>query len=66
MKQAAVAAVDNQLSFKAPSPVYPDLVAIMSLERLWNWLSTLLRPTYLRRFRIGGKIEFEKDRILNL
>ena len=67
MKQAAVAAVDNQLSFKAPSPVYPDLVALplMSLERSYGpWLSNAsLDPFTLSPgvSNIGGKIEFEKD-----
>jgi len=46
----------NRINFSAPSPVYPDLVAIplLSKERCYGpWLSS---PN-----SIGGKIEFSKD-----
>jgi len=67
MKQASVAAIDNQLSFKAPSPVYPDLVAIplMSMERSYGpWLSNASLDPFSGKpgvSNIGGKIEFEQD-----
>lgn len=67
MANAAQAAIDNQLSFTSPSPVYPDLFALplMSLERSYGpWLSNASLDPYTKSpgvSNIGGRIEFEKD-----
>lgn len=67
LKHATVAAMENQLSFISPSPVYPDMVAIplMSMERSYGpWLSNAsLDPATLSPgvSNIGGKVEFEQD-----
>ena len=58
----------NLIKFTAPSPVYPDLVALplMSMERCYGpWLSASdVDGTRIRYSDIGGKIEFVKDESL--
>lgn len=58
----------NLVKFTAPSPVYPDLVALplMSMERCYGpWLSASdVDGTRIRYSDIGGKIEFVKDESL--
>ena len=67
LKNANVASMDSSLAYNAPSPVYPDMVAIplMSMERCYGpWLSNAsLDPGTLSPgvTNIGGKIEFVKD-----
>lgn len=54
----------NQLETIAPSPVYPDLVALplMSRERCYGpWLSSQVDPQSSGYINIGGKVEFIKD-----
>jgi hypothetical protein len=60
---------NSKLAFTAPSPIYPDVVALplMSLERCYGpWVSSALDGAMVgmanaRYSDIGGKIEFEKD-----
>jgi len=62
---------EGSLSFTAPSPVYPDIVALplRSNERCYGpWLSSFV-PNYsgdtrVRYSNIGGKVEFVKDESL--
>lgn len=52
----------TQINFAAPSPVYPDLVALplLSHERCYGpWISSISPST-----TVGGKIEFIKDESL--
>ena len=58
----------NKINFTAPSPVYPDIVALplMSMERCYGpWQSaSIVNPESdprERYFDIGGKVEFIKD-----
>ena len=56
-------ALPNKINMAAPSPVYPDLVALplRSLERCYGpWLSS-----YVTADRVGGKVEFIKDENLS-
>ena len=62
---------EGALAFTAPSPVYPDVIALplMSNERCYGpWLSsTAINPLgddRIRYFDIGGKVEFIKDETL--
>jgi hypothetical protein len=56
-------ALPNKINMAAPSPIYPDLVALplRSLERCYGpWLSS-----YVTADRVGGKVEFVKDENLS-
>jgi len=59
---------ETAISFSAPSPVYPDLIALplMSMERCYGpWISSSIfngQTNYgIRYSDIGGKVEFVKD-----
>lgn len=64
----AMSNVNVKLSFIAPSPVYPDLIALplMSKERCYGpWVSTSVANSAgdarLRYSDIGGKVDFVKE-----
>ena len=60
-------ALDQNISFIAPSPVYPNIVAIplMSMERCYGpWLSSFAGDDKIRYADIGGKIDFVKKETL--
>jgi hypothetical protein len=54
----------QQIQMTAPSPVYPDLVALplMSNERCYGpWVSSQVDPQGSAYSNIGGRVEFIKD-----
>lgn len=58
----------NQMQLVAPSPVYPDLVALplISSERSYGpWLSSQLDGQSACYSNVGGKVEFVKDENLS-
>lgn len=58
----------QQIDFAAPSPVYPDLVALplMSNDRCYGpWISSQLDGQAYLLSNIGGKVEFVKDENLS-
>lgn len=74
MEKLSLANPHARIHFSAPSPVYPDMVALplQSTERCYGpWVSSLINDkefTYLdsnprvaRYANLGGKVEFEKD-----
>ena len=68
LKGIALGGDFNLIKFTAPSPVYPDLVALplMSMERCYGpWLSASdIDGSRIKYSDIGGKIEFVKDESL--
>ena len=66
MSKVGVASAEARLHFSAPSPIYPDMVALplLSKDRCYGpWISSQvnLDAARLATMDLGGKIEFIKD-----
>ena len=74
MEKLSIASPEARIHFSAPSPVYPNMVAIPmeSTERCYGpWVSSFINdasysyldsnPRTARYANLGGKVEFEKD-----
>jgi hypothetical protein len=77
MEKLSIASPEARIHFTAPSPVYPNMVAIpmQSTERCYGpWVSSFIddasysyldsNPRVARYANLGGKVEFEKDESL--
>jgi len=63
-KSALQFGFSQQMEMVAPSPVYPDLVALplMSNERCYGpWISSQVDPQGSAYINVGGRVEFIKD-----
>ena len=65
MDKVGIASAEARLHFAAPSPIYPDLVALplMSKDRCYGpWISSQLAGTDADRYSdLGGRCEYVKD-----
>ena len=74
MEKLSIASPEARIHFTAPSPVYPNLVALPleSTERCYGpWVSSFIddpslnflssNPRTIRYANLGGKVEFEKN-----
>ena len=74
LKNMKISSPEAQIHYTAPSPVYPNMVAIplRSTERCYGpWVSSMIddlnvpflssAPRAIRYQNLGGKMEFEKD-----